>query len=567
MRFAERFFALVAFALVASAAPSRAQNADGEVAVATGATEHLVAMRDGIELATNVYLPDGAGQWPAILVRTPYGKDSRGMAARHAAYTKRGYAYVVQDCRGKFRSQGDYQPFATDLEDGYDTVEWLAAQPFANGKVGMSGASAMGITTNLAAAADPPHLVAGFVVVAPQSMWEEATFIGGVFKEADVGNWMRRQGAGDQVPGRRATVVVGDEELRRDLVRRISNIDIPMFNLGGWYDIFSIGNQLNFSTLQTAGRPGARGNQKLLMGPFGHGELQGDLEYPNAGGIQLAFDNELRRFDYWLTGENNGIMDEQPVRYYLMASARKGQASPKNGWRWADRWPLATETRSFYLTGERKLEAQPGPNAELSYAFDPARPVPTVGGANLTLPLGPRDQREIGERTDYLRFETAPLAEDLAVVGRVAVELWASTDSPDTDFRVKLVDVYPDGAEALLLDAALRARYRHGRRAEEIQPMAPGKPELLRIDLWSTANVFERGHKLALHVTSSNHPRFEVNPNTGEAPGQEKLPPRVARNTIHTGAAFASKVLLPIHAAPPPAPIAPTGSASGNNQR
>jgi putative CocE/NonD family hydrolase len=173
------------------------------------------------------------------------------------------------------------------------------------------------------------------------------------------------------------------------------------------------------------------------------------------------------------------------------------------------------------------------------------------------------DQRAIGERGDYLRFESGPLAENLTLAGKLDVELWVASDAPDTDFMVKLVDVYPDGYEALLLDSPLRARYRKGRRPEDVKMMKPGKPELLHIDLWSTANVFERGHKVALHVTSSNAPRFEVNPNTGHAPGEEVAEPRVARNTIHHDAAHPSALRLPVLAAPG-VPATATASAGGS---
>ena len=557
---------LVLGLLVSTAASTFAQEPAAKLPeVAAGATEHMVPMRDGVKLATNVFLPKGEGPWPAIVTRTPYSKDGR-FGEGSGRYTLSGYAFVAQDTRGQFRSEGEYRPFETDREDGYDTIEWIAAQPWSNGKVGITGASAMGITGNYAAVANPPHLVAAFVVVAPHSMLNESTFIGGVFKEADVGNWMRRQGAGDQVAERKRTVLLDGYWKGRDLPFLLDAIDIPIYNLGGWYDIFSNGNVTNFVYLQTQGGKGAYGNQKLFMGPFGHGQLAGDLEYPAGSGIMQVFAEELRWFDYWLKGVDNGIMDEPPVKYYQMAAARKGSASPKNGYLTLESWPPPHRDVAFFLTPSKSLSTDkpPANDASTTYTFDPANPVPTVGGANLTLPLGPIDQREIRDRQDYLRFETAPLTEDLTVTGRVTVDLWVSTDAPDTDFMVKLVDVYPDGYEALLLDAPLRARYRNGRRAEDVKMMEPGKPELLRIDLWSTANVFERGHKVALHVTSSNAPRFEVNPNTGHAPGEVVAQPRVARNTIHHDAAHPSALHLPVLAeAATPA----TATASGGGSR
>jgi len=508
--------------------------------------EHMVDMRDGVRLATSVYLPDGDGPWPAVVTRTPYNKARYADGA--SSYTKAGYAFVAQDSRGKFKSEGDYRPFEDDIPDGYDTIEWVASQDWSNGRVGISGASAMGIASNLAAAADPPHLEAAFVIVAPEGLFHQSRFIGGVFKESHAGDWMRRQGAGDQVPAMKKRVVMDEHWKKTDFYHHRDNVDIPMYNVGGWYDIFSQGNIGNFMWLQEHGRNGAAGNQKLLMGPFGHGSLSGDLAYPNAAGLGAFQQEELRWFDYWLKDIDNGIMDEPAVRYYQMAAARKGNASAKNRWIFADSWPPPSEPTRLYLHegGGLSWTAPKEDGAATTYRFDPEHPVPTVGGANLNIEKGPMDQRAIGERPDYLRFETAPLEQDLTIAGRVYAELWASTDGPDTDFMVKLVDVYPDGYEAIVLDNPLRTRYRHGRDADDVKMMTPGTAEKLKIDLWSTALTFEKGHRIAVHVTSSNSPRFEVNPNTGEAPGESTIPPRVAENTVYHEASRSSAIVLPV---------------------
>jgi hypothetical protein len=513
--------------------------------------EAMAPMRDGVRLATTVYLPAGSGPWPSVLARTPYGR-SRSGPPSSARYNDGGYAWVIQDQRGRFDSEGEYRPHEVEMEDGYDTVEWVAAQPWSNGKVGMTGASALGIAANLAAAAAPPHLVAAYVVVAPHSLFYEGRFIGGVFKEADTGNWMRGQGVPDsEVVAYRKRVLLDQRWEDTDLVFHLDSVRIPVWNVGGWYDLFSSGNIANFRYLQEWGREGARGRQKLLMGAFGHGAIQGDLEYPDAGSLRGREGDELRWFDYWLKGVDNGIMDEPPVTYYQMAAARKGAATTEKGNRYvtASTWPPpdARPTRFYLREGRRLSTDAPAPDGGAeTYSFDPARPVPTVGGPNLTLPIGPMDQRAIEERGDYLRFQTEPLAADLTLAGKVDVELWISSDAPDTDFMVKLVDVYPDGYEALVVDTAQRARYRNGRRAEDVALLEAGRVTRLPIDLWNTAITIEAGHRIALHVTSSNHPRFEVNPNTGEAPGEEKLPPRVARNTILHDATHSSALILPV---------------------
>ena len=264
---------------------------------------------------------------------------------------------------------------------------------------------------------------------------------------------------------------------------------------------------MNFKYLQEWGRAGAQGNQKVMVGPIGHGALSGDLEYPES---RLGSDEELRFFDYWLRGIDNGIMDEPPVTYYMMASARTGQPSAKNGWRTADEWPPSASRRvRYYLTegGGLSTRSPASSAASTTYAFDPSNPVPTLGGLNLRGQRGPMDQRDVGERTDYLRFQTPVLEEDLVVAGKIDLELWASSDAPDTDFIAKLVDVYPDGYEALVLDMGLRARFRNGRRTEDVQLLTPGEP--------NTDDDRSVEHR--------DHDRAGTPP--GGAPDLEQLPP------------------------------------------
>ncbi|MEZ5939054.1 MAG: CocE/NonD family hydrolase [Hyphomonadaceae bacterium] len=515
--------------------------------VAEGAKEVLAEMRDGVKLAGNLYLPKGKGPFPCVVTRTPYGKDEMYKDPRGAeGYTANGYAFLVQDVRGKGRSEGFYQAFVNDRDDGYDTVEWMAQQPWCNGKVGITGPSAMGITGNLAAISNPPHLAAAFVIVAPTSL-TNASFIGGAFKQKDSGDWSRDQGIAEDVIQKRAASYPDSAEWAAlDIRRNADFIDIPIYNLGGWYDIFNEGNVRNFMYLQDHGSKGARGNQKLEMGPFGHGELSGDMEYPDGGGLR-GNPTEIRWFDYWLKGVDNGIMDEPPVKAYMMASARKGAVSSKNRWMEFGAWPPAPETAQYFLhaDGTLSMKAPSEMSASKTYTFDPANPVPSIGGANLTFERGPMDQRPIGERSDYLRFQTPVLDKDVAIAGPVTMNLWAATDGPDTDFMVKLVDVYPDGYEAIVLDSALRTRYRDGREIDEIKMMTPGKPEQLSIDLWDTAITFEKGHRIAVHITSSNYPRFDLNPNTGENPGPNAKP-RAAKNTVYFDATKPSSLDLPV---------------------
>jgi predicted acyl esterase len=551
-----RAFGAVAVATVfLTASLSHAQQPATAATAAAPHTEEFAAMRDGVKLAASVYKPTGKGPWPVVLTRTPYLKDG-GMYASGASakkFLEAGYVFVVQDVRGKGHSQGEYRPFADDRNDGFDSVEWAAKQSWSNGKVGMTGASAMGITTNLAASTAPPSLKAAYVIVAPHSRFEEVTFMGGVLKDKDTVGWMQGQGAGDQVPALAKRVIWDARWNEVEYHTHLDQVKIPMYNAGVWYDIFNIGNLKNFTYLQNHGAPGAKGNQKLSMMPIGHGPLCGDLAYPNGGDLMRSpngagADQEIRWFNYWLKGVHNGIMKEPAVRYYRMAAARKDSPSTRNEIRTADNWPVKATTTRYYLQSGLGLATQvpSAKSANQSYKFDPQNPVKTVGGANLTFERGPMDQRAIAERQDYLRFSTPPLTQEVAITGPVSAELWVATDGPDTDFMAKLVDVYPDGYEALVLDAPIRVRYRNGRmKASDVKMMTPGKAEKVVIDLWATSLLFEKGHRIALHVTSSNAPRFEVNDNNGTEPGEPKKF-RVATNTVYFDQAHPSALVLPV---------------------
>jgi predicted acyl esterase len=478
--------------------------------------EEMVKMRDGVKLATSIYLPDGEGPWPAVLTRTPYGKD-RGDGERTAApFLSKGYVRVVQDCRGRFKSEGQYRAFIDDIDDGYDTVEWIAKQPWSNGKVGMTGGSAMGITSNLAAMSGAPHLVAAYVSVAHGSSYRYSSFPGGVFLKNLNEEWLRRQGVPpSDVP--RPIIRSFDADYKsRDMNSQYAKVNVPFYNVGGWYDIFLQGNIDNFVGLQSDGGPKARGNQKLLMGAFGHGPLSGDLKYPQDAG-NMGSGETMRWFDHWLKGIDTGIMKEPPIKYYVMGDTVNGKEAgdrkqPGNEWRTADRWPPPATLTSFYLQANGKLSTSPAREGKLSFVYDPRDPVPSVGGNNLMMDRGPMDQRKVSSRKDVLKFETEPLTQAVEIVGRISAELHVSTDAEDTDFMVKLVDVYPNGYEALVLDEAYRLRYHQG--LDKPARVEKNKVYPIKVDLWSTALVFGAGHKIAVHVSSSNSPRFEAHSNT-----------------------------------------------------
>jgi len=502
--------------------------------------EQMVPMRDGVKLATSIYLPQGNGPWPAVLVRTPYGKELQ--ATGNSVWTNREYALIVQDTRGRFKSEGEYRPFMTDHIDGYDTIEWIAKQTWSNGKIGMYGASAMGITANLAAMMNPPHLVANFVLVARSSIYSQSAFMGGVYRKELNDPWLKRQNAEWVIAETlKHNVYDGFFDLA-EMPKHWSEIHIPVYNYGGWYDIFEQGNIDNFVGLQSHGAGLAAGNQKLIVGPWGHGKIE-EVSYPKDSVVNST-EEALRWFDYWLKGKDNGIMDEPPVRYYVMGDVANAGA-PGNEWRTSLSWPVPSRPASYYLKNGGALDASMPAEQESSdgYAYDPKNPVPTIGGANLSIKKGPMDQRSIGPRKDILKFVTPALGSPVEVTGRVTVELWGESDAPDTDWMAKLIDVYPDGTERLVLDSAARARFREGSDREVF--MKKGEVYKFTIDLWSTSLIFNKGHRIAIHVSSSNDPRYDPNPNTGK-PLRADDETRIAHNAVHHDRAHPSRVLLPI---------------------
>lgn len=528
---------LVLVALVSLAAVINAQQ---PAPARSNKIDQMVAMRDGVKLATTIFLPEGNGPWPVVLIRTPYGKSTQAIG--YEKWTGKGFALAVQDCRGTFQSEGENRPFMTDHLDGFDSVEWAAKQTWSTGKVGMFGASAMGITSNLAAMMNPPHLAATFVMVARSSIYHQSAFMGGVFRKELNEPWLKRQKAEWMIAETlKHNVYDGFYDIA-EMPLHWHKYQVPVYNYGGWYDIFAQGNIDNFTGLQSRGGGLAAGNQKLIMGPWAHGKVE-EVTYPANSAVN-AVDEALRWFDYWLAGKDNGIMDEPAVRYYVMGDMTDPKA-PGNEWRTALSWPAPSKPVSYFLDAGGALTEKLPTHAEssASYKYDPRDPVPTIGGANLTIKKGPMDQRAVGERKDILKYVTPVLTSPVEVTGRITVELWAESDCPDTDWMAKLVDVYPDGTERLVLDSAIRARFREGFDREAF--MKKGEVYKFTLDLWSTSLIFNKGHRIAIHVTSSNDPRYDPNPNTGKAMRADSET-RVATNTIHHDRAHPSRVLLPV---------------------
>lgn len=504
-----------------------------------------VAMRDGVKLATDVYLPSTHGAFPVVLVRTPYNKNgAAGLGNDGAA---RGYAIVAQDVRGRYASEGENLPFDRDVDDGRETIEWVARQPWCNGRIGTWGGSAGAITQFQMAASGTQHIAAQHLIVGAPSLYD-VVYLGGVFRKSLIEDWLRMtQWSSNALPRWVGHPRYDDYWRARDATRHYAKINAPAVHIGGYWDIFAQATIDAFVGYQTRGGPKARGRQKLILGPWPHGVLQekaGELTFRGAKKPPGDVHDAWRWFDHWLKGAANGIDRAPAVTYYVIGDTSDTNA-PGNVWRTASTWPpvKATPTR-YYFHGDRSLStSKPGTHAPLTYTYDPKNPAPTVGGIQLTIPSGPFDQKKVEERADVLVFTSAPLTEPLEVTGRVRVKLWISSDAPDTDFLAKLCDVYPDGRSFNLCEGALRARFRDGLEREKLLEQDRVYP--LEIDLWSTSVIFNRGHRLRVQVTSSSAPGYDPNPNTGEPfRGSERV--RVVRNSVFVDAHHPSHIVLPV---------------------
>ena len=477
---------------------------------------------DGTPLATDVYRPLGSGSRPVILIRTPYGRD--GLEEPCWVFVALGYACVAQDTRGRGDSGGEDTVFRDDADDGRATVDWVAEQPWCDGNIGMFGGSAFAITQYLPAPGADPALRSISPVVATPDLYHHAFLQGGAIREALTVNWLEGQGSGqffDEFREHRLKDAWWDPV---EVLEQAGSVHAAGLHVGGWYDIFGQGTIDAYTTLQTTAGSGAVGRQYLVMGPWTHGGLFsnqiGALTYP-LNAVRDPLDVLLPWYDATLRGDSSEIDDWPPVRVYLMGAVGEAGA-PGNEWIELDRWPPPSRPIPFFMSADGGLATTVPPAGEVILTSDPSDPVPTLGGANLHPGLivdgremgdGPQDQRPIEDRSDVMTFTTDPLARPTTVMGRVRAKIWLVPDTPDLDIAVRLTDVYPDGRSMLVLDGIQRARMRCGDDSECL--LTPGVAVELTVDLWSTALVFNAGHRIRISVSGSNWPRFEVNPNNG----------------------------------------------------
>jgi hypothetical protein len=541
-------------------------------------------MRDGVMLRANVYRPGGSASWPTLLTRTPYGKDLPGLSwcgLDPVQAARRGFMVVVMDTRGRFASEGSWEPFQHERADGYDSVEWAAALPGSTGRVGMFGGSYWGSTQWLAAIERPPSLAA----ISPAMTWSDPLdgLLGrGGAVELGLGLWwslltgfdrldrlaidaterrarvealvdeydplaergyrelpvaegdvLRRHGTGD-LGGIRAPL---DPSVARpaSVVGLHHRVEVPSLSTGGWYDGFLQGTLDNHQAMVAEGV-----EAKLVVGPWSHtafadpigertfglrAQRDGVAAHPQGdwGDLQLAW---MRR--HLLPEPPIGEPADAPVRLYVMG---------RDEWRDESAWPLARARTELWFLGAGGVlrPGEPGPPAPpTEFDYDPGDPVPTHGGHTVMIPAfpaGPCDQARVEARRDVCVFTSAPLRGDLEVTGRVRVVLHAESSAPSTDWVARLCDVHPDGRSLNLCDGILRV-------AQGAQAC-----RRLELDLWSTSNVFLAGHRLRVHVTSSSFPRWDRNLNTGR---QDEPRHEVARQRLHHDAERPSHLELPV---------------------
>jgi len=553
-----------------------------------------VSMRDGVRLSADVYLPRDGRRFPTILLRTPYESTRDAHIDWAVWWARRGYACVIEDNRGKFESEGEFYAYRDDGPDGHDTLEWIAHQPWCDGKIGTSGRSYGGLFQWQLAPYRSPYLTAMAPQVIMGDYFRDYHRVGGAVQWAltlmaaitfSTNVAYVQKGCthlfGNQRFYRHLPLIDADVEAIgrpiayfRDWMEhatyddywralntetKLDQIDAPIYQQGGWYDPYTAAMFRMWNGMHERGySERARKNQKIYIVPWTHhipeSSRLGDLDFGPSAYVDLNAE-DLGWFDYWLKGYDNGIMDEPPIRIFVMGA---------NVWRHEHAWPLArTIFTPYYLHSNGKANSlagdgtltpePPGGEPADRYDYNPDNPVPTLGGNNSTwtqmkfaadqiLP-GPLDQRPIERRDDVLVYTSPALECDLEVTGPLEVVLYAASSARDTDFTAKLVDVHPTGAAMHIAEGIIRARHRGGFERAEL--LEPGEVAEYHIELASTSNVFRKGHRLRLEISSSNFPRFDRNLNTGAeiATGTRWL---IAHQTILHSSANPSHILLPV---------------------
>jgi len=542
-----------------------------------------VKMRDGVRLSADVYRPSLKRRFPVLLSRTYYGKSTRDLGDTKSRefieyFVRRGYVVVIQDCRGRYDSEGEFYPEIHEADDGYDTIEWCARQPWSNGKIGMFGCSYPGCVQWYCAHLNNPHLKC----IVPRDATSDPYFDGGFMRggvlqgfmewllhtagRTDRSNLSKTISLNDaykQLPLRKVDERLGfrfefwkdyvDHSTYGDYWRRTSVhnkyrlIRVPSLNIGGWYSQSDVmGTIRNFVGVTTQGPRRTSKNHRLIVGPWEHcesGRKVGEVDRgPKAETDFLQM--HLRWYDHWLKGIDNGIERQPPVRVFVMGA---------NRWRQSEQWPLPqTKYTKYYLHSGGSANTSSGdgaidqrvPNQERPdrFTFDPSDPCPSGMKFGSDGKIETLDQRPNERRDDTLVYSSQPLVKAIEVTGPVRLFLYAASSARDTDFTGKLVDVLPNGLATYLTSGIVRARFRES--YEKPSLISPGRIYLYEIDLWVTSNLFKRNHCIRLEVSSSDFPTSLPNMNTGGRIGYENRK-NVAKQTVYHNAKRPSHLLLP----------------------
>ena len=506
-----------------------------------------VTARDGVRLWTLVFLPPGASADApvgAVLMRTPYGVEEN--SDRSVTWPERGFAYVEQDQRGSGRSAVDdtFKLWRSDGPDGYDTMAWIAAQPWSNGRVFMQGSSAAGNAAFAASVAAPPWLRVLFPTVAT-AHGHKTIYQGGAYREGMLKPWLEGHDFEYLIPEVLAHEAEDEywEPLR--LPGREEVCTYPGVHSTGWYDVFMNEGIDGFEALQyNAPDPRCRGQHYLVVEPGGHCD-RGDYAWPDPKtnlATMLAQYLYFRENNMTVPPNVQARVDEADAITFYVLGAQLSRVG--NYWTTLPAWPNVTPYPLYLASNGRLLEKPPtAANQSLTFVYDPADPVPSLGGNELALPCGPRDQAAIETRADVLVFTTEPFPAAVAVVGKVTATVFFATDRVDTDVTVKVTDVYPDGRSMLVQDGVVRLRWRLGGLTPVF--VTPGEVLEVEVALARTAYILDAGHAVRVAISSSNYPRFSVNPNNGR-PINETAPALVARNTVYFDSTRPSHVTFPV---------------------
>ncbi len=544
-----------------------------------------VPMRDGVLLSANVFLPKAEGRFPVLLQRSPYGKGDRHNG-EGIACARRGCVFVSQDCRGRGGSGGVWEPFANERADGRDTQAWILKQPWCNGRLGTVGGSYVGYTQWIATPNADEDFKATFSYVPLIDCYGDAAYTGGAFNLSLLMGWgsivsypldTKNPLAGWNASRWRTAfwtlpLCQWDRALdhrvqylrdwiahpcfdqywaARGIRGRWQDVTVPNFVVGGWYDIFASSVFEHIGAVRAMSRsPVARAHQHLLVGPWTHGAGEsskvGDLDFGPLATAKAAHLAQMsnRWFEHWLNGKENDVESWPAYRIFVMG---------RNQWRDEAQWPpkrarysswyFHSQGRANTLSGDGRLStASPGGEPRDTFVYDPADPVPTLGGCNLMgCPAGPRDQTPAEKRSDVLVFTSAPLPKDVEATGPVKVVLYAASSAVDTDWTAKLVDVDRQGRPYNLCDGILRARHRESPQTTSF--LQPARTYRYEINVGVTSNVFLAGHRIRVEISSSNFPRFDRNLNTADAWGTATTPVKATQCIYHNRQSPSSLVL------------------------